>query len=156
MATLAELKVKKRFDEAKAYEAELRKALERDCVIIVRWTGDADVDLLVEEPPGTVCSFRNPRTTAGGVLLGDSISRANDVASPGKTEIYVCPKAFAGNYRMLIKKVWGKRVTTVFPRQGHYATDPKALAGHPPADLTIERIGELLDHDLAGLVAAAK
>jgi len=55
-----------------------------------------------------------------------------------------------------VKKVWGKRVTTVFPRQGHYATDPKALEGHPPADVTIERIGELLDYDLAGLVAAAK
>jgi FMN phosphatase YigB (HAD superfamily) len=55
-----------------------------------------------------------------------------------------------------VKKVWGKRVTTVFPRQGHYATDPKALEGHPPADVTIERIGELLDHDLAGLIAAAK
>lgn len=54
-----------------------------------------------------------------------------------------------------IKKAWGKRVTTVFPRQGHYATDPKALAGHPPADVTIERIGELLDHDLPGLIAAA-
>jgi hypothetical protein len=55
-----------------------------------------------------------------------------------------------------VKKVWGKRVTTVFPRQGHYATDPQALDGHPPADVTIERIGELLDHDLAGLIAAAK
>ncbi len=55
-----------------------------------------------------------------------------------------------------VKKVWGSRVTTVFPRQGHYATDLKALEGHPPADLTIERIGELLDHDLAGLIAAAK
>jgi FMN phosphatase YigB (HAD superfamily) len=55
-----------------------------------------------------------------------------------------------------VKKTWGSRVTTVFPRQGHYATDPKALEGHPPADVTIERIGELLDHDLAGLIAAAK
>ncbi len=55
-----------------------------------------------------------------------------------------------------VKKVWGARVTTVFPRQGHYATDPKALEGHPPADVTIERIGELLEHDLAGLIAAAK
>jgi len=55
-----------------------------------------------------------------------------------------------------VKKVWGKRVTTVFPRQGHYATDPKALEGHPPADVTIGRIGELLDHDLAGLIAAAQ
>ncbi len=55
-----------------------------------------------------------------------------------------------------VKKTWGSRVTTVFPRQGHYATDPKALEGHPPADLTIERIGDLLDHDLVGLIAAAK
>ncbi len=55
-----------------------------------------------------------------------------------------------------VKKVWGQRVTTVFPRQGHYATDPKALAGHPPADVTIERIGELLDYDLTRLLAAAK
>jgi FMN phosphatase YigB (HAD superfamily) len=55
-----------------------------------------------------------------------------------------------------VKKVWGKRVTTVFPRQGHYATDPRALEGQPPADVTVERIGELLDHDLAGLIAAAK
>ena len=54
-----------------------------------------------------------------------------------------------------VKKTWGPRVTTVFPRQGHYATDPKATAGHPPADVTIERIGELLEHDLAGLLAAA-
>lgn len=55
-----------------------------------------------------------------------------------------------------VKKTWGSRVTTVFPRQGHYATDPKALEGHPPADVTIERIGDLLDHDLVGLIAAAK
>jgi FMN phosphatase YigB (HAD superfamily) len=55
-----------------------------------------------------------------------------------------------------VKKVWGKRVTTVFPRQGHYATDPKALAGHPPADITIDRIGQVLDYDLSALIAAAR
>ncbi len=55
-----------------------------------------------------------------------------------------------------VKKVWGSRVTTVFPRQGHYATDPKATEGYPPADVTVERIGELLQHDLAGLIAAAR
>lgn len=54
-----------------------------------------------------------------------------------------------------VKKAWGNRVTTVFPRQGHYATDPKALEGYRPADVTIERIGELLRYDLAGLIAAA-
>lgn len=55
-----------------------------------------------------------------------------------------------------VKKVWGSRVTTVFPRQGHYAIDPKALAGYREADVTIARIGELLDYDLASLVAAAR
>lgn len=42
-----------------------------------------------------------------------------------------------------VKKIWSKRVTTVFPRQGHYALDAKLVASYPPADLTIARIGEL-------------
>ena len=50
-----------------------------------------------------------------------------------------------------VKAVWGMRVTTVFPRQGHYARDP-LVATHPPPDVTIERIGDLLDHDLGALV----
>ena len=50
-----------------------------------------------------------------------------------------------------VKRIWGDRVTTVFPRQGHYAMDPKETAKYPPADITIERIGDLLDHDLAAL-----
>jgi FMN phosphatase YigB (HAD superfamily) len=50
-----------------------------------------------------------------------------------------------------IKRVWGDRVTTVFPRQGHYATDPAILAEFPPADITVEQIGDLLRHDLAAL-----
>jgi FMN phosphatase YigB (HAD superfamily) len=44
-----------------------------------------------------------------------------------------------------VKKFWGLRVTTVFVRQGHYARDPKMLAFHPPADMSVERIGDLLD-----------
>jgi len=47
-----------------------------------------------------------------------------------------------------IKKIWGDRVTTVFPRQGHYALDEKAIAQYPPADITIERIGDLLDVEI--------
>lgn len=48
-----------------------------------------------------------------------------------------------------VKKVWGDRVVTVFPKQGHYAHDPKELAAHPPADISIEAIGDLLEHDLS-------
>jgi FMN phosphatase YigB (HAD superfamily) len=43
------------------------------------------------------------------------------------------------------KKVWGDRLTTVFPRQGHYAHDPKFVDAYPPADITVERIGDLID-----------
>ncbi len=49
------------------------------------------------------------------------------------------------------KKFWGRRVTTVFVRQGHYARDPKMLASRPPADVSIARIRDLLDYDLADL-----
>ena len=43
----------------------------------------------------------------------------------------------------VMKKVWGDRLTTVFPRQGHYALDPNNVAVYPPPDLTVERIGDL-------------
>src|SRR5205823_14976993 len=45
-----------------------------------------------------------------------------------------------------IKKAWGPRLTTVFPRQGHYAQDP-GVASYPKPDITIERIGELQRYD---------
>jgi FMN phosphatase YigB (HAD superfamily) len=51
-----------------------------------------------------------------------------------------------------IKKIWGAHVTTVFPRQGHYAHDPQILATYPPADVTIGRIGDLLEYDLSVLL----
>lgn len=53
------------------------------------------------------------------------------------------------------KQVWGHRLTTVFPRQGHYAFDPK-VATYPPPDVTIERIGDLVSHDLPALLGAAR
>jgi FMN phosphatase YigB (HAD superfamily) len=53
-----------------------------------------------------------------------------------------------------VKKVLGSRVTTVFPRQGHYAADAKILAAYPAADVSIGRIGELVDYDLETLLRA--
>ena len=55
-----------------------------------------------------------------------------------------------------VKKVWGSRLTTVFPRQGHYAHDPHALATYPAADITIERIGDLRGFDLPKLLDAGQ
>ena len=44
-----------------------------------------------------------------------------------------------------VKKVWGRRVTTVFPRQGHYALDEALVSSCPAPDYTIARIGDLVD-----------
>jgi FMN phosphatase YigB (HAD superfamily) len=52
-----------------------------------------------------------------------------------------------------VKKFWGERVTTVFPRQGSYAHDPKVISAFPPADVTIEHIGHLMQYDLSRLTA---
>jgi FMN phosphatase YigB (HAD superfamily) len=54
-----------------------------------------------------------------------------------------------------IKKIWSSRVTTVFPKQGHYANDPKHLTGYPPADINLDRIGDLLNYDLNALMKAS-
>ena len=51
-----------------------------------------------------------------------------------------------------VKSVWGDRVATVFPRQGHYANDPGARASYSAADVEIERIGDLLSLDRAAFV----
>jgi FMN phosphatase YigB (HAD superfamily) len=48
-----------------------------------------------------------------------------------------------------VKKIWGARVTTVFPKQGHYAHDPHALAEYPAADIELARIADLMTCDLA-------
>ncbi|MBF6595736.1 MAG: HAD family hydrolase [Thermaceae bacterium] len=55
-----------------------------------------------------------------------------------------------------VKAIWGERLTTVFPRQGHYALDLQAIAGYPSADLSIERIGDLLEMNLEDLGQASK
>lgn len=48
-----------------------------------------------------------------------------------------------------VKAIWGDRVTTVFPRQGHYALDTEQVAKYPTPDITVERIGDLLDIDFS-------
>jgi hypothetical protein len=54
-----------------------------------------------------------------------------------------------------IKKQWGGRVTTVFPRQGHYALDAALVAQYPRPDITLKQIGELRKYSLKQILAAA-
>jgi FMN phosphatase YigB (HAD superfamily) len=46
-----------------------------------------------------------------------------------------------------MKQVLRERLTTVFPRQGHYALDPHNISAYPSADLSVERIGDLLQYE---------
>lgn len=49
-----------------------------------------------------------------------------------------------------VKAIWGDRVTTVFPKQGHFALQEPPRDG-TSVDLAIDRIGDLLEHDLSKL-----
>ena len=50
------------------------------------------------------------------------------------------------------KKAWGDRVTTVLPRQGQFALDPKVVASYPAADVAVEHIGDLMSYDLPAVL----
>jgi len=64
---------------------------------------------------------------------------------PAKRYVMVDDKA---NLLAAMKSVLGARLTTVFVRQGHYALAPESKSAEPAPDLVIERIGDLLNHDL--------
>jgi hypothetical protein len=110
-ATLEQLASEGREAERDAYLKQLQEAVVRDCLVRVSWTGEADVDVSVEEPAGTICSAGEPRTTSGGVKLGDAFAaegKSNDAAGAESSEAYVCPQGFAGTYRVRIHRVWGE------------------------------------------------
>ncbi|HEY6972311.1 MAG TPA: HAD family hydrolase [Candidatus Angelobacter sp.] len=95
-------------------------------------------------------------TVAGNVLIYiHKEQELDDVEKRFPAEHYVL---IDDKLRILtaVKKIWGARVTTVFPRQGHYAHDPKALSDYPPADITIDRIGDLLEYDLVNFEKASR
>ncbi|HEX6004183.1 MAG TPA: HAD family hydrolase [Burkholderiales bacterium] len=53
-----------------------------------------------------------------------------------------------------MKNAWGERLTTVFARQGHYAFDPVNIAGYPPAAMSVDCIGDLVNHHLAAFLCS--
>ena len=64
---------------------------------------------------------------------------------PAKHYVMVDDKA---NLLAAMKSVLGARLTTVFVRQGHYALAAESNSVVPAPDLVIERIGDLLNHNL--------
>ena len=105
--TVESLEQAGRMDDAAEFRGAVDRALVRDIEFELSWNGDADIDLIVEEPPGTVCSLSSPRSSSGGTLLADSDAPA-DPANATHRERYVAAEAFPGTYRILVRRAWGK------------------------------------------------
>ncbi len=104
-----------REEEAKSFREALAEARRRDCEILVEYTGDGELDIIVKEPVDTYCWYDNPRTVAGGVLLKSPWQRTNETDSPDvKRAVYVCPRAFNGNYEVLVQRAMGKIANNKF------------------------------------------
>jgi len=133
--------------------------------------------------PGSLAALEHVRSWGETVILsdGDVVFQPRKVqrsglweAVGGRVLIYIHKEQMlddveqrypAGHYVMIddklriltaMKRIWGDRLTTVWPRQGHYALDPQALAMYPPADLALERIGDLVYYDLPVLLGHVK
>jgi hypothetical protein len=74
---------------------------QRDLILSLHWQGEADLDLEVKEPIGTLCSFRQRQTPGGGILIGDTLADTS-------RETYVAAKAFTGEYEVTLRRIWGR------------------------------------------------
>ena len=87
--------------EAQKLQATLNQQQQRDLVIRMAFQGECDLDLRVQEPTGSVCSWLNRQTIGGGTLLGGTLTEMN-------RETYVAAKAFSGTYKVTIDRMWGR------------------------------------------------
>jgi hypothetical protein len=118
VAVVAEEQLRKagKTSDADALHAAIAAAHQRDIMLKLTWTGDADLDLSVEEPNGGICSFENPLTTAGGACPHDGYG-------PKATncfEEYICASALPGDYvvrvRVIVGETVGRRATLTIRR----------------------------------------
>jgi hypothetical protein len=92
-------------DAAKKLKDLVAARRQRDLVIKLAWQGEADLDLRVKEPTGSVCCASNRSTVGGGTLVGDTLS-----AAEVNNETYLAAQAFSGEYEIAVERVWGKVV----------------------------------------------
>jgi hypothetical protein len=98
--TLAKaLRTQQRGSEADALETKLTASLARDLFVRLTWDGNADFDVVVDEPLGATASYETPRTVFGGSVIKNGYG-----AHP--EDVYVCPRAFNGNYLIRVRTIW--------------------------------------------------
>ena len=86
--------------EADSLLAQLPAMLARDLYVRLSWDGVDDIDLIVDEPLGATAQlFKMPRTIFGGAIVTNGFGKHPE-------EIYVCPRAFSGTYKVRIDKVF--------------------------------------------------
>jgi FMN phosphatase YigB (HAD superfamily) len=129
--------------------------------------------------PGALAAIKHVERWGRSVILsdGDAVFQPRKVersglwqAVDGRVLIYIHKERElkyveqlypAGHYVLIddklrildaVKKIWGKRVSTVFAKQGHYALDAQTLAAYPPADIELTRIGDLVSYDLGAFL----
>lgn len=111
-AELEELQISLRDAGKPELSEKIREAVRvakiRDLRIRLKWIGDADIDLSIVEPGGKVCSYKNPITANGGMLILQS-DGGEDLQQNGRsTEEYVCVKALPGEYRLKVNYISGR------------------------------------------------
>lgn len=100
------LRKKNQNSEADRLLARVAAARERDLIVELAWNGDGDLDLIVEEPQGSICSHSQMRTTGGGILLNDGFGPDQKRT----TERYICPEGFSGTYTIRVRHAGGNIV----------------------------------------------
>ena len=103
---LRELRKRDDADAVQSAEALLADARRADLIVRVRWSGAADVDLVVTEPGGTVTSPTSPGSAGGGVLARDGFGPGRETA----VEEYRVPRGFGGVYLLGIALTTGEPV----------------------------------------------
>lgn len=103
---IAKLRASGRTADADRLSGALRGQKQRDLVVELLWTDQADLDLEVTEPTGSVCSPVMPQSTGGGVWHGDNVLAAD--RAQAYQESYVAAEAFPGSYEIKVRTVWGK------------------------------------------------
>lgn len=87
-----------RGDDADALLARLPDAEARDLFIRLSWLGEADLDLIIDEPLGATAKLGAPRTVFGGSLVKNGYGKHPE-------EVYVCPQGFDGEYTIRVDTV---------------------------------------------------
>src|SRR5262249_20364633 len=114
VGTLTEtLKRENRGSEAATLQTVLQKFRERDLIIKVTWQANkstdlAEVEMLVKEPTGSICSAKQTSTPGGGTLQNVNLfSGKKDDVAPSFAVTYTAGEGFSGDYEITVRRSWG-------------------------------------------------